>query len=112
MEMYRQVKEPLFDKNGIIKKGLIIRHLVLPDNIDNTRKVLKWIKEKVDKKVYVSIMAQYFPTNRIPLLEKYGINRKLSIEEYKEVEKIVFDYDFNGFIQDIEDDEEKYVPSF
>ncbi len=112
VEMYRQVGAPRFDKNGMIQKGLIIRHLVIPNNTNNTREVLKWIKTNIDSEVYVSIMAQYFPTNDIVSLEKYGINRKLSAEEYEEVEDLVFEYDFNGFIQDLEDDEAKYVPDF
>ena len=61
-EMIKQVGAPQFGENGLLKKGVIIRHLVLPNHIDNSKKVLKWIKENVDKKAMVSIMAQYFPT--------------------------------------------------
>ncbi len=109
-EMYNQVGYPVFNKDGIIKKGLIIRHLILPNHIENSKNVLKWIKENVDKKVFVSVMAQYFPTNRA--FETNDINRKLTIDEYKEIENFVFDLDLQGYIQDLEDDEEKYVPDF
>ena len=55
-EKYKQVGPPKLDENGIIKKGLIIRHLVLPNNIENSKKVLKWIKENIDNKVYVRVV--------------------------------------------------------
>ena len=109
-EMYRQVGIPKFDKKGIIKKGIIIRHLVLPNYIENSKKVLNWIKQNIDNEVYVSIMAQYFPTNRA--LETKDINRKLNEKEYKEIEQYVLDLDFNGYMQDLEENEEQYVPNF
>ena len=108
--MYNQVGSPIFDENGIIQKGLIIRHLVLPNHLENSKRVLKWIKENINKNVYVSIMAQYFPTNKA--LEIEDINRKLTKKEYKEIEDYVFELDLNGYIQDLEDNEEKYVPNF
>ena len=55
-------------------------------------------------------MAQYFPTNKA--LEIEDINRKLTKEEYKKIEDYVFELDLNGYIQDLEDNEEKYVPNF
>ena len=61
-EMYKQVGSPIFDENGIIKKGLIIRHLVLPNHLQNSKHILKWIKENMPEDTYVSVMAQYFPT--------------------------------------------------
>lgn len=109
-EMYRQVGEPQFDENGMIKKGLIIRHLVLPNHMENSKNVLKWIKENIDSNVYLSLMAQYFPTYKA--LETKDINRKLNNEEYEEIEAYVFELNFNGYMQDLEDNEEQYVPDF
>ena len=112
-EMYRQVGSPKLNKYGIIEKGLIIRHLILPNHIDNTKKVLSWINENIDKDVYVSIMSQYFPSYKAK--EMKDINRKINYEEYKEVEDYLFSLDIeNGYMQDyIEDEnEEKYVPEF
>lgn len=110
-EMYNQVGAPILDENGIIKRGLIIRHLVLPNYIDNSKKVLKWIKENIDSNVYVSIMAQYFPTYLAK--EDEYINRKLTKEEYEEIENFVFELDFeNGYMQDLGEHEEEYVPNF
>lgn len=111
-EMYRQVGAPKFDKNGMITKGLIIRHLVLPNNIENTKQVLKWIKENIDKDVYVSVMTQYFPTYKANEYEE--INRKINEEEYEEVENYIYELDIeNGYMQDKpEENEEIYVPKW
>lgn len=110
-EMYRQVGSPKFDENGIIQSGMIIRHLVLPNNMDNSKKVLKWIKENIDKRVYVSVMAQYFPCYKAK--EMKDLNRKLTKEEYEEIENFVYDLDIeNGYMQELGEHEEEYVPNF
>ena len=109
--MYRQVGSPKFDENGMIKKGLIIRHLVLPNNIDNTQKVLKWIKENIDEEVYVSVMTQYFPTYKAKGDSLIG--RKLTKKEYKEIENFLYTLDLkNGYIQELGEHEEEYVPEW
>ena len=109
-EMYKQVGKPELDENGIIKKGLIIRHLVLPNHIENSKNVLKSIKENFNEDVPVSIMAQYFPTNKA--MEYSDINRKLTEEEYNEIEDYVFELNLDGYMQDLEENEEQYVPNF
>ena len=110
-EMYRQVGYPEIDENGLIQKGVIIRHLVLPNNIDNSKQVLKWIKENIDKRVYVSIMAQYFPCYNAKEIQ--DLNRKLTKEEYEEIENFVYDLDIeNGYMQELGEHEEEYVPNF
>lgn len=111
-EMYKQVGSPKFDENGMIKKGLIIRHLVLPNNLENSKKVLKWIKENIDEKAYVSIMTQYFPTYKAQ--EYQEINRKINKEEYVEIENYIYDLGIeNGYMQDFsEENEEQYVPKW
>lgn len=110
-EMYSQVGAPILDKNGIMKKGLMIRHLVLPNNIENSKKVLKWIKDNIDNNVYVSVMAQYFPTYLAK--EDETINRKLTKKEYEEIENYLYSLDLdNGYIQELGEHEEEYVPNF
>lgn len=103
LEMYRQVGNVQMDSNGILQKGVVIRHLVLPNHIENSKKVLKWIKENLDNKVFVSIMAQYFPTYKAKEDKKYQeIGRKLSKEEWREIEEFVEELEFeNGFIQEL-----------
>ena len=111
LEMYKQVGSPKFDKNGNILKGLMIRHLVLPNNIENSKNVLKWIKENIDENVYINIMAQYFPTYKAKEIEE--LNRKLSKEEYEEIENFVYDLNIkNGYMQELGEHEEEYVPDF
>ena len=110
-EMYKQVGAPVLDKNGIMKKGIIIRHLVLPNNLQNSKDVLKWINDNIDKEVFVSVMSQYFPTYRAKDFPE--INRKLTKEEYEEIENYLYSLELNnGYIQELGDDEEKYVPDF
>ncbi len=110
-EMYRQVGSPKLDERGMIKSGLMIRHLVLPNNIENSKKILRWIKENIDENVYVDIMAQYFPTYKAK--ESKDLNRKLTKEEYKEIEEYVYDLNTkNGYMQDLGEHEEEYVPKW
>lgn len=109
-EMYKQVGAPKYNENGMIEKGIIVRHLVLPNHIQNSKMILKWIKENMPEDIVVSIMAQYFPTYKAMKTE--DLNRKLTEKEYKEIEDYVFDLGLDGYIQDLEDNEEKYVPQF
>ena len=110
-EMYKQVGVPVLDENGIMRKGLMIRHLVLPNHIENSKNILKWIKENIDPKVYVSIMAQYFPTYKAK--DTNELNRKLTKEEYKEIENYLYALDLeNGYIQELGEHEEEYVPNW
>ena len=110
-EMQRQIGKVIIDENGIMKKGLIIRHLVLPNNIENSKNVLKWIKENMNKDTYVSLMAQYFPTFKAK--NNSELNRKLTKDEYQEIEQFLFDINLkNGYIQELGEHEEEYVPKW
>lgn len=110
-EMYNQVGAPELDENGMMKKGLMIRHLVLPNEIQNSKGVLKWLNDNMQKQVFVSVMAQYFPTYRAK--EFPEINRKLTKKEYDEIEQYLYSLDLdNGYIQELGEHEEEYVPEF
>ena len=110
-EMYRQVGTPVLDENGVMKNGLMIRHLILPNEVQNSKKVLKWIKENIDSNVYVSIMAQYFPTYKAKEIPE--IARKITKEEYEKVENYLYELDLeNGYIQELGEHEEEYVPTW
>ena len=109
-EMYRQTGNAIFNDEGIMQKGMIIRHLVLPNHILNSRRVLKWINENMHD-VYVSVMAQYFPTYKAKEIE--DINRKLTKEEYEQIENYLYRLDLeNGYIQELGEHEEEYVPKW
>ena len=109
-EMRRQVGQPVFNEEGIMQKGMIIRHLVLPNHILNSRRVLKWINDNMND-VYVSVMAQYFPTYKAKEIE--DINIKLTKKEYEEIEHYLYRLNLeNGYIQELGEHEEEYVPKW
>lgn len=111
MEMYYQVGLPQFSEDGLIKKGVLIRHLILPNHVDNSKKVLDWIQSSLPKDVYVSIMAQYFPTYKANEYDK--LNRKIYDYELEEVKNYLsFLGIHNGYIQELGTHEEEYVPNF
>ena len=113
-EMVRQVGKPEFDEIGIMKKGVMIRHLMLPENVENSKKVLKWINDNLKDYVYISVMAQYFPTYKAKNDEKYKeLNRKLTENEWKQIEDYIDFLGFeNGFVQELGEHEEEYVPKW
>ena len=109
-EMYRQVGRATFNEEGIIQKGVIVRHLILPNHLQNTKHILKWIKENLGD-TYVSIMAQYFPTYKAKGDSLIG--RKLTKKEYKEIENFLYTLNLqNGYIQELGEHEEEYVPEW
>ena len=109
LEMQRQVGKPVFDNDGIMQRGMIIRHLIMPGNTLQTKKVLNWIKENLPNDTYISIMAQYFPTYLAK--EDSIINRKISQKEYEIVLDLIKEFE-NGYIQELGSHEEEYVPNF
>lgn len=110
LEMQSQFDEYVFG-GEIMKKGMIVRHLVLPNHIQNSKNVLKWIKENLREDIYVSVMAQYFPTYKAVGDELIG--RKLSFSEYRKIEQYFYGLDIkNGYIQDLGKHEEEFVPDF
>ena len=109
-EMYRPTGKAVFNDEGIMQRGMIIRHLVLPNHILNSRRVLKWINENMHD-VYVSVMAQYFPIYKAKEID--DISRKLTKEEYEQIENYLYRLDLeNGYIQELGEHEEEYVPNW
>ena len=99
-EMYKQVGNLELDANGVAKKGLIIRHLVLPGYLDNTYGVLKAISEDISKDVYISLMSQYSPTSYVKNNEK--LSRRITSQEYKKAKSYFIEFGFkNGWTQEI-----------
>ncbi|MEW5946671.1 MAG: radical SAM protein [bacterium] len=84
-EMYRQVGDLELDKNGVATRGVLVRHLVMPEDISGTKKVMEFIGEELSRKTYVSIMAQYFPAYRAK--EYPEIQRRITRDEYKKALK-------------------------
>ncbi len=111
-EMLRQTGgENIFDENGIMKKGVIVRHLLLPENIENSKKVISYLYTMFGDKIYISIMNQYTPIkkhNKFPEL-----NKTISKAEYDEAVEFAVSLGVeNGFIQDGETAKESFIPKF
>ncbi len=97
-EMLRQVGVARIDEEGIIARGVIIRHLVLPNNISGTDKIMRFIAEELSKDTYVSLMSQYFPCYKADKLK--DISRRITFEEYEEAKATMEKYGlYNGWIQ-------------
>lgn len=112
-EMENQIGSPKFNDEGIMQMGVLVRHLVLPNNIENSKKVLRWMKDNLKEDTYVSIMAQYFPTFKAKTEEYKELNRKLNLKEWEEIEDYIYELNFkNGFMQELGEHEEEYVPKW
>jgi len=109
-EMVRQVGTPIHDKDGMMKKGVMIRHLILPDNIENSLGVLDMIADNFPQDIYVSLMAQYFPTGN----EKHSeLSRKITEEEYERVSSYMMLLGLeNGYMQEHESADSSFVPDW
>lgn len=98
-EMQRQVGIAKFDAEGVIKKGVIIRHLVLPNDISGTDRIMKFIAEKVSKDTYISLMSQYSPYYKANQFK--DIARRISYQEYEYAKSVMHKYGlYNGWTQD------------
>jgi putative pyruvate formate lyase activating enzyme len=113
-EMYRQMGDALeYDENGLLRRGLIIRLLVLPNDIAGILESLRWIRDELSPKVAISLMAQYFPTNKVGL-ERYPlISRKIRWSEWlTAIEQMESLGMAEGWMQDFESAAEYYRPDF
>lgn len=110
-EMVRQVGEPEFEEDGRMRKGVIVRHLQLPNHMEDSKKVIEYLYKTYQDKIYISIMNQFTPLSG---LEDYPeINRKLTTEEYDELVDYAIDLGVeNGFIQEGETASESFIPDF
>lgn len=111
LEMYHQTGNNIYDDNGIMKSGVIIRHMIMPSHKEDSYKVLDWIRDNIGTEACVSLLSQYTPAYNA---EKYKeINRKLMSLEYTRVIEHFFDIGLkNGFMQEKSSAESKYTPIF
>lgn len=109
LEMQRQVGKSVI-KDGIMQKGMIIRHLVLPKNTDQSIKILRWIKDNLPIDTYISLMSQYVPYVKTEYKE---LNRRIVTAEYQKVidefERLGFE---NGFMQERSSAQTDFIPKF
>ena len=109
-EMYRQVGDLVLDEAGLAERGLIVRHLVLPNGLAGSEESLTWLAKEVSPVVTVSIMAQYYPAHRAPRIP--SLSRTLSSSEYSEVVELIGRLGLeNGWLQEM-GASENYLPDF
>lgn len=109
-EMYNQVGINQFDENEMMKSGVIVRHLMLPDHLEDSKKIVKYLYSEYKDNIYLSLMNQFTPVRKV----KYeNLNKKISIKDY---DKLI-DYAIslgveNAFIQEGDTVDESFIPSF
>lgn len=110
-EMVRQCPEAEFDEEGMMQKGVIVRQLLLPGYLENSKAIVKYVYETYGDQLYLSLMNQYTP---LPHVEKWSeINRRVTEEEYEELVDYAIELGVeNGFIQEGETAEESFIPAF
>lgn len=97
-EMHRQVGELQLGVDGVAIRGLIVRHLILPENLAGTRKTMKFIAQEISPHTYISLMAQYFPAYKA--LDNPTIGRRITWKEYEQAKKEMFEAGLhNGWFQ-------------
>lgn len=83
LEMHRQVGPLVVDENGLALRGLLIRHLVMPGLLEETRQILKWIADELGPDTYVNLMDQYGPAGKVSSTQYAEINRRITSKEYQ-----------------------------
>ena len=103
--------KPVYDENGLMKSGVIIRHMVLPSHRKDSEKILRTIAEMYPKNSYLlSLMSQYTPFYKS--CEHKEINRRISTYEYEKVAQVAAELGFDGFMQERSSAKEEYTPDF
>ena len=111
LEMSRQVGEGTFDENGVMKKGLIVRHLILPRNTAQSIKALTWIRENLPEETLVSLMCQYTPCGELENFPE--LQRRLTRREYEKVVDQMLELGLTGgYLQELSSAKEEYIPPF
>ncbi|MBI2934158.1 MAG: radical SAM protein [Chloroflexi bacterium] len=109
-EMYRQVGDLLTDLNGVARTGMVLRHLILPNNIAGSADSLLWLARELSPGIAVSIMAQYLPRHRAMRVPR--LSRPITEKEYREVVELVEELGFeNGWVQELTS-ADNYLPDF
>lgn len=112
-EMVRQRKKAIFidnDENNLMRSGVIVRHLLLPTHLEDSKKVIKYLYEKYGNDIYISIMNQYTP---MPNVKYDELNQKVSNKEYEQLVNYAIELGVeNGFIQEGKTASDSFIPQF
>ena len=112
-QMLKVTGEPVFDETGMMKKGVIVRHLLLPAHKKNAKAVLQYIHETYGEKIYISLMNQYTPFERMKQTGYENLCRKVTEREYEDVINYALELGIsNAFIQEGETAKESFIPEF
>ena len=109
-EMLFQVGDAEYDGDGILQKGVIVRHLVLPANTRNSMDVLRLLKRQFGNQALVSLMCQYVPCGKAKNDPKLG--RTITRREYEKVKRVLFDLELDGYTQDLSAATEDFIPAW
>jgi len=90
-EMHRQVGDLTLDGDGLAQRGLLIRHLVMPGGLEETRALLEWIAAELGTNTYVNLMDQYYPAGKVSATAFPEINRRLTADEFRQAQQIARD---------------------
>ena len=110
--MIRQTNEPVFDDRGIMRKGVLARHLILPGHVGEAKSIIRYLLETYKDRIYISIMNQYTPMPGVAdRFEELG--RKVTKREYERVIGYALELGLEqGFVQEGETAEESFIPPF
>ena len=110
-EMKNQQKEDTFSEKGIMQKGVIIRHLILPKNTNQSLKILSYIKEAFGENTYLSLMSQYTPCGEVEAFPE--LQRKITKREYEKVVSFAEEQGFKRlFLQELTSSDTDFIPPF
>ncbi len=109
IEMCRQTSPAVYDRDGIMQKGTLVRHLILPGLTGESIKLLDWIAENLPEGTPVSLMRQYVPMNGVNIP---GLDRRITEKEYRRVRDHMIALNLNGYEQESEAADTAYVPPF
>lgn len=112
-EMLRQTGKPAFDENGIMTRGVIVRHLVLPGLYRDSVEVIRRVGERFGGKILFSLMSQYTPFGKVKSSDEFSaLNRRITTFEYRKALDAVIGAGMEGFMQEKSSAKEEYTPSF
>jgi putative pyruvate formate lyase activating enzyme len=98
--MWRQVGKLIVDENGVALRGLLVRHLVLPNNLSQSEEVIKYLAEEVSPDIAISLMSQYYPAHKAPFDKR--INRPITAKEYQKALDALDESKISeGYVQEI-----------
>lgn len=110
-EMISQVGLPVFDDDGILKKGVIVRHLMLPNQLEDSKEIIKYLYDTYHDDIYISIMNQYTPLKQVENIP--SLNQKVKDDDYESLIDYAIDLGVkNAYIQEGETQKVSFIPSF